>query len=1546
MPPARRKKKGGVKVLDRQTGTKRSLTSAATRSILQDDPARIQLPRRFDLNAARRATTQIVQEMRRAQDDLDPELQHPERVTRDLDASDAIGVGDRMNLRVLDQLVQSEDMAVSEDSGVSERLTSFGLRSFTARVPGVASNGFVPGQGVVRLGAFRSAMETVAMKIFGRLHIPTGTPWWIQIEDDPNDLSDDLEENESGSEKIQRQLAGIFTAEGGSTPTGEGTQPHYSTSLPQDGPVTRAAIDKAIATINTKNPTGRIRIIVYRAPEGQAGGDSYVLPTKFRSVRSLWSSPYPTHCGQLSLALGLLIKKVPRVLDVSSSAFKIRLSKIRYRYKKAFAEQVALGALPLHRTGLGRWASKMLGAGLMRKPSMRFEDLEGVARTHKVEIVVISLTTSLVVYNTGASFQETGHTITLALDEVQQHFLFCGEPNALLGTHRSFCRLCKSVINNRSRIPHDCSGRMCRCCLVTFSSVESLEKHKQDIREAEPVRCERCNFSLPEICLEGHQKKCKGRVITCDTCGERYQCAPASSRLDAVTKEEHAEVCGRRYRRCMQCGVLGPRSHRCYITALTPPPTAIDAKEDRFTLDDTPYDELTLSRRESTEDVASPFEAHGDGEVSQGMTSDDESDPEGEWTPEHRRLQQKEVRKTLVFDIESMHDVDTDNDLPCRQIPTFISVREVFYPEFVSRSVALEEMRGNEDDEPIYDLDNPMPNGHVMETVSHFVQRSRDLHDQNGVLASFQGEDCVHQFCEWVNTTCRSTTLVAHNLRGYDGYFLMDTFVNTMGQGVHPVLNGMKVMMLTTKEGNNCFIDSLNHLQVTLSGMPKLMGISHEVGVGKDFFPHDFNVPDNYDYTGPLPHRRFFEEGRMSEQRRHEFEVWYEETEAKFRDSADWNLRDVEAAYCHQDTFVLAMCVGVYIRNFMVIHGLNPLRSPTTAGFCMRVYRSRFLPSNTDTDIRAEEQPICVLTDREEVFARKAFHGGRTEVFKPLVIEQDMHYVDVQSLYPSVQYYDIMPSGAPVTYVVDSSLDGMIPIPKRATDITRTFRVSRDGMLLGLAQNVHLFTEHVCGFAEVDFATRHEFVHDPDFIPAIGAMQDGKYIFGTGPANHVVVSFHELRQAWDTIVITRVYRMDVYHGRYDLFRGYVRHGLKGKIESSKPPSDIDDTVRRHKDRLGIDLDRERCLAPPNPGLRALHKLNLNSLWGKFGQRELGMCVFAKPDEFHQLVAEHMAKNILIKHIDIDPEVRNMIAIRYVPLKASNRARVSSIVRDRTNVAVAAYVAASARVRLQTVLLDEKLKGRVVYCDTDSVIYLDDPTKENNVEEGDMLGDWEEEHANPQRSLWNHFVGLAPKTYAIEDRRPGEDKPRDSKIRAKGFHSNGEILSFDSMRALQESVSSRLEDRPAISMDMFTMRRLKRFKGITADTLTKRLVYQPESGKRLLTADGRLVPRCGCVGKETGPCRCEQQIAPEELDRHEAYGELYKIMRWWMGSHKCEEGFLPASQLRDLGRAAMSQMSDRLIHSDEIQHAARCGVPRIILLHDYADPFTVADASCF
>jgi len=90
--------------------------------------------------------------------------------------------------------------------------------------------------------------------------------------------------------------------------------------------------------------------------------------------------------------------------------------------------------------------------------------------------------------------------------------------------------------------------------------------------------------------------------------------------------------------------------------------------------------------------------------------------------------------------------------------------------------------------------------------------------------------------------------------------------------------------------------------------------------------------------------------------------------------------------------------------------------------------------------------------------------------------------------------------------------------------------------------------------------------------------------------------------------IKKLYQVLRYPQKTDnMFRPYIRTWLKIKTESSVSPKNCtSETAKKayideFEKREGIELD-DKLLDTPNPGLRFISKLMLNSLWGKLAQK--------------------------------------------------------------------------------------------------------------------------------------------------------------------------------------------------------------------------------------------------------------------------------------------------------------------------------------------------------
>lgn len=154
----------------------------------------------------------------------------------------------------------------------------------------------------------------------------------------------------------------------------------------------------------------------------------------------------------------------------------------------------------------------------------------------------------------------------------------------------------------------------------------------------------------------------------------------------------------------------------------------------------------------------------------------------------------------------------------------------------------------------------------------------------------------------------------------------------------------------------------------------------------------------------------------------------------------------------------------------------------------------------------------------------------------------------------------------------------------------------------------------------------------------------------------------------------------------------------------------------------------------NKLLRALAKLLLNCFWGKFDQRNnLQQTTFINTRE--QLA--ELVSNPGMEVDDILPLNEYVMVVNWKYLDDSVK------VSNMTSVTIASYVTATARLMLYSYL--EQLKERVLYFDTDSIIFVDWPGA-ISPPVGDFVGDLKDDLAEyGPGSFIDSFVSGGPKT---------------------------------------------------------------------------------------------------------------------------------------------------------------------------------------------------------
>jgi hypothetical protein len=193
------------------------------------------------------------------------------------------------------------------------------------------------------------------------------------------------------------------------------------------------------------------------------------------------------------------------------------------------------------------------------------------------------------------------------------------------------------------------------------------------------------------------------------------------------------------------------------------------------------------------------------------------------------------------------------------------------------------------------------------------------------------------------------------------------------------------------------------------------------------------------------------------------------------------------------------------------------------------------------------------------------------------------------------------------------------------------------------------------------------------------------------------------------------------HSSTDLWKEYIRKFMKIKLETS-PFSCSEEDYRSKARLLGIELEELK----PNPGLRFISKICLNSLWGKFGQnpKVRHSHYIDNVADFYKVVLDDKIESISLCFLN-----ENMIYTSYE--KKDEFLRISY----NTNIYIACFTSSWARLRLYNML--EQLDRNVCYFDTDSVVYIENEKTRAIVDNyiGDSLGEWTDELNGNHMEFW-------------------------------------------------------------------------------------------------------------------------------------------------------------------------------------------------------------------
>nr|XP_054606501.1 uncharacterized protein LOC129166910 [Nothobranchius furzeri] len=442
---------------------------------------------------------------------------------------------------------------------------------------------------------------------------------------------------------------------------------------------------------------------------------------------------------------------------------------------------------------------------------------------------------------------------------------------------------------------------------------------------------------------------------------------------------------------------------------------------------------------------------------------------------------------------------------------------------------------------------------------------------------------------------------------------------------------------------------------------------------------------------------------------------------------------------------------------------------------------------------------------------REALYGGRTcpvRLRHSAQSGEKIHYVDFTSLYPYVNATQTYPIGHPKIHVKNfrdpSHYFGLIKAvvlpPRKLFFPVLPFKTSKGKLVFTLCRTCAEMNNQSdsCSHSASQRA-----------LTGVWVSVEFNYALDSG------YSLVKMIEVWDFEKSSK-----------DVFAGYINTFLKQKQQASGFPEGlIDDESKRkyiqdYQLRQGILLDASKI--QHNPAKRAISKLCLNSLWGKFGQRDdLVQTTFVqKPDEFFDIL---FSGRYNVKFF-------SFLTSGAVLVQHSLAEKCLTTPGRSNNIFIAAFTTTYARLKLLNAL--NKLGNRVIYYDTDSIIYS---VKENEcvLPTGPLLGDLTDELHGDSIT---EFASAGPKTYAY--------KTRDRQqvvLKAKGITQSfisSDHINFDSLALLVEGYVSGERGRFLQTRQEIVKRDKK---GLTLSNVSFVKRFRVIFDKRRLFADGSTEP---------------------------------------------------------------------------------------------------------
>jgi hypothetical protein len=662
------------------------------------------------------------------------------------------------------------------------------------------------------------------------------------------------------------------------------------------------------------------------------------------------------------------------------------------------------------------------------------------------------------------------------------------------------------------------------------------------------------------------------------------------------------------------------------------------------------------------------------------------------------------------------------------------------------------------------------------------------------------GDDCLVEFLQFCfSYNNGENILLAHNASGYDSRLIFDASRNFIeDKSYSAIMRGSKFMQMNI--GTLIFRDIMLQIPGSVKNLAKDFGCAHQKGD----FPFLFNKVENYSYSGPIPDISYFSLANCRNQKQRDDMIkWHSEF------TGEWNFMEQLVSYCQNDVEVSCEIAKSY-HDIWMEKGISPWYKPTGAGVVHQYMGLQAFKQLVETqdppDVSDKEEYSdwlqrmvddrwwAVLKPYEHFFSHKALRGGRTEVKRPYFKLTDEEYaagkrilyVDVCSMYPYQQIAHEFPVGTPTVHVWDKKY---LPCKVHYNSITCSTCpevVRHDSSITSVfhrnqPNNVNNWFGIVCVTLKPPKKMLHPVLisWNEKASKCVSTLNDEDHIeifIGTASLHTCLANGY---------VLEKIHCFHEY-SKGNFWREPTLKLYLDKMMNSRPAPDFEereafaekwgskygnwfkDLIKKSWDHWG-KFNAKKFVS----------KIIINSVWGKHAQRVIMPKTFIYDFKTDIEDIRMYFKNCSSggrEHKNAQPLNGTRIMYTAVDIDANP---------DLHGQYLPAGLMVPEYGRLQLWEEMNKLGDRVLYCDTDSIVYVSEPGK-YDVKLGDMVGDWELEDVCTLHDGIREFVAWGPKTYGI---KCGDGY---TSVKAKGVSLNRATENLFNFQVMKEGALEFLE----------------------------------------------------------------------------------------------------------------------------------------------------------